>query len=280
MEANTPLTFDLLAQPEYANADLAEAALLIAAEAYPRLSIAEQLDRIEAHCREVSAQTPESATVQERGEILNDYLYRQQGFAGNREDYGDPRNSFLNDVLDRRQGLPITLSVLHVAIGRRLGLDFRGISFPGHFVIRLKAERRIQIIDPFQGGQTLNEAELIQRAGRLVADTDNPRKALLPLLTPADTPSVVVRMLRNLKASYLHREMPEKALGCIGAILRVSPGETHEVRDRALVYERLECHRAAAEDYGRYLALHPDAEDADQIHQRFLQARSHAARLH
>ncbi|MCB1876447.1 MAG: tetratricopeptide repeat protein [Chromatiales bacterium] len=275
-----PLDFDLLSRPDYANADLAESALLIAAEEYPGLSVKAELARVEAHCRAVTEQTPPEASPEERARILSDYLYRQVGFAGNRDDYNDPRNSFLNDVMDRRLGLPITLSVLHVAIGQRLGLDFRGISFPGHFIIRFRTGDRVQIIDPFEGGRILEQKELIKRAGPLVQDAKKPGEALNYWLSPADTPTIVVRMLRNLKASFLRLEKYEKAIRCIDTLLRVSPQEVEEIRDRGLVYERLECHRAAAEDYGRYLAMSPDAEDADQVHQRFLQARSQAARLH
>jgi regulator of sirC expression with transglutaminase-like and TPR domain len=268
----------LLRGPEEA-LDLAEAALLLATDEYPGLDVGGYLARLDALARGARERLAEDADLEETIVGLNRYLFAEQGFAGNTRDYYDPRNSYLNEVLDRRLGIPITLSILYIEIGRRLGLALEGVSFPGHFLVKFSTREGDVVLDPFNGGVPLAEEDLMDRLEETYGEAAAGRAALPPLLRSASKREILVRLLRNLKGIYLRTENYAKALIVTDRILLIEPARTEEWRDRARLNERLECFRAAADDYTRYLALEPHARDAQEITTRLTELKQFVSRL-
>jgi len=246
--------------------------------AYPDLDPApyvRQLDDLAAAVRPrlLPRASPEAAVTELAG-----YLFGECGFRGNQEEYYDPRNSYLNDVLERRTGIPISLSVLLIETGVRLGLGIEGVAFPGHFLVRVAGSRGPVLLDPFFGGRPIGERELLARY-RTFLGSDAP--ALPPeALATADTPGILTRMLRNLLGVYLDRNDHAHALAAAELLLVLVPDSADELRMRGLLYERLECFGAALDDFRRYLELAPGAPDAEQIHERVARLVRIAAAIH
>ncbi len=261
--------------------DLAEAALLLATDEYPELDVAAYLTRLDALARGARERLPEDADLEETIVGLNRYLFMEQGFAGNTRDYYDPRNSYLNEVLDRRLGIPITLSIVYIEVGRRLGLAFEGVSFPGHFLVKFSTREGDVVLDPFHGGVPLAEEDLMDRLEETYGEAAVMRAAaaLPQLLESAGKREILVRLLRNLKGIYLRTEHYAKALAVTDRILLIEPALAEEWRDRARLNERLECFRAAADDYARYLSLEPRARDASEITIRLSELKQFVSRL-
>ena len=258
--------------------DLAEGALLIAKKAYPDLDIGDYLSRIDRLAHGVSERLPAAASETDRILALNRYLFEELGFGPNVEDYYDQRNSFLNDVLERRVGIPISLSVLYIEVGRRVGLPLQGVSFPGHFLVKCKLEQGVVILDPYGSGTSLSLQDLQQRL-RATRGGEVSRAIVAAMLVAADKKQILARMLRNLKGIYLEQGDHNRALSVMDWIVSVIPGDAAEVRDRGLLFLRLEGFRAALRDLERYLALAPSADDAPQIRTRIVELRQTVARL-
>lgn len=258
---------------------VAEAALQIARSEYPALAVERYLARIDAIADAIAPLAPLQAPLQHRIERLNRHLFEDLGFEGNGEDYHNPRNSYLNDVLDRKRGIPITLAVIYMEVGRRLSIPVSGVSFPGHFLVRVDDPACALVLDPFHGGIELDEPQLRERLARVYGErafeTD---LALEPLLRPAGTREILVRMLRNLKGVYAHHGQWSRSLEWVNLIIALEPDAAQEYRDRGIILEKLECHSAAAVDYEAYLRARPDAEDADQVREHLRQARGRAPR--
>src|ERR671929_385219 len=157
----------LLAQDD-ARIDLAHACLMIAQDAYPELALERYLGDIERMAMRLRSRMPQTAGAEERVAALNEFLFEELGYCGNTEEYYDPRNSYLNEVMDRRTGIPITLAVLYIVLGRRIGLPLEGVSFPGHFLVRLRLRARVLVLDPFAGGAPQSEADLRERLARVI----------------------------------------------------------------------------------------------------------------
>ena len=245
--------------------DLAEAALLIAQEEHPELDIAAYLRRLDGLAAAVRARLPAAPTPTEITDTLNRYLFHEEGLSGNEHAYYEPSNSFLNEVLDRKTGIPITLSVIYLEVGRRLGLPLAGVGFPGHFLVKYTGPDGDVVLDPFSGGSTLTHEHLAQKLRAMYGDP-NPFLAQIPrLLAPTGKKEILVRMLRNLKGIYLQQGDFTRALGAIDRILLVDPNLPMEVRDRGAVYRRLGHLQAAVQDFRRYLQLAPNAEDAEAV---------------
>ena len=222
--------------------ELARACLQIAQDAYPGLDIEGYVGELERFATLLRTRFAPQALIEDRIIALNEFLFDDLGFGGNTDDYYDPRNSYLNEVIDRRTGIPITLAVLYMEIGRRIGLPFEGVSFPGHFLVRLPLRGGTLVLDPFSGGVPQPEAELRDRLKRVI-----PRQALggvpvaeLPLdqfLEPANNRQILARLLRNLKGVYRETDQPERLLAVLNRMVVVAPESAAELRDRGFVYQ-------------------------------------------
>jgi len=279
-----PDRFAELMAREEAQIDLARACLLISQDAYPGLDVEGYLGEIERFAARLRGRLQGGRDAEERVVELNQFLFDELGFHGNARDYYDPRNSYLNEVLDRRTGIPLTLSVLYLEVGRRIGLALEGVSFPGHFLVRLPLRGSMLVLDPFSGGEPQSEADLRARLRRVVpAGVTGPVPLeQLPLdqfLEPAGKRQILARLLRNLKGIYRESDKPERLLGVLNRMLMVAPKAHDELRERGLVYQRLECFRAALKDLSDYSSLEPDAPDIDDVRAKVLELSALCARL-
>ena len=274
---------ELLAR-EDVHIDLAHACLMIAEDAYPELDAERYLGDIERMALRLRAKVGKADSPEERVMALNQMLFEELGYRGNTEAYYDPRNSYLNEVMDRRTGIPITLAVLYIALGRRIGLPLEGVSFPGHFLVRLRLRGGMLVLDPFDGGAPLGVDELRERLRRVVPKglTEGVPVHELPLdqfLEPATPRQILARVLRNLKAIYRETDKPEQLLAVLNRMLVVAPGASGELRDRGILYQRLECYRAALADLSGYLAREPEAADFEEVRSRMMEVSALCARL-
>jgi regulator of sirC expression with transglutaminase-like and TPR domain len=257
---------------------LAEVALLVAEAQRSGVDIDDQLGRLDDIARGVSERLPPDADAVQTVLAMNQHIFHELGFSGAGADYYDPRNSFLDEVLTTRRGIPITLAILYIDVGRQLGLDLHGVAFPGHFLVRCEMEDGVVIIDPYGGGATLDREDLQSRLresrnGEVADDT------LDEMLVPASPRDIAARMLRNLKAIHLRAKHYDLALPILDWLVEIVPDDAVELRDRGRVFEHLECFRAAVGDYARYLEQVPDAEDNDAIRSRVVDLQRAAARL-
>jgi len=281
---NPPDRFAELMARDEAEIDLARACLMIAADAYPGLDVDGYLGEIERLAVRLRGRLPPGGGAEERVVALNRFLFDDLGYSGNAGDYYDPRNSYLNEVLDRRTGIPITLSVLYLEIGRRVGLELEGVSFPGHFLVRLRVRGAILVLDPFSGGEALAEADLRERLQRVIpegAAGGLPVDALPldPFLEPAGKRQILARLLRNLKGIYRHADQPQRLLEVLNRMLVVAPEAHGELRERGLLYQRMECYRAALKDLQDYSALASEAPDIDDVRAKLVELSAQCARL-
>jgi regulator of sirC expression with transglutaminase-like and TPR domain len=244
-----------------AGQSLAPAALTIARVEYPALDALPYLHRLE-RMGEAAAGRLERRTdarLDARIAVLNAYLYEELGFSGNRDRYDDPRNSFLNEVLDRRTGIPISLAVIYIEIGRRAGLELEGINFPGHFLVRALADGGADdlIIDPFHSGALLSEIDCRQLLRQHLGEESAYDRALLATATRQQ---IVVRMLVNLKRLYVRMRSFPQARFIANLLLAVDPSALSELRDRGLLAYHMEDFTAALRDLETYLRLLPRAD--------------------
>jgi regulator of sirC expression with transglutaminase-like and TPR domain len=264
--------------------DLALACLMVAQDAYPSLDPERYLGEIERMALRLRARMPQSCGAEERIVALNQFLFEDLGFCGNAHEYYDPRNSYLNDVIERRTGIPITLSIVYMEVGRRVGLPLEGVSFPGHFLVRVRVRGGVLVLDPFAGGAPQSEAELRARLKRVIPEgvaSDVP-VAELPLdqfLEPASKRQILARVLRNLKGIYRETDKPERLLEVLNRMLVVTPDAHAELRDRGYVYQRLECWRPALQDLTDYLDREPDAPDLDDVRVKMMELTALCARM-
>ena len=243
--------------------DLLPAALAIARVEYPALEAQPYIDRIEemgvraaGRLGELSVHSSEAITA------FNEYLYEEEGFAGNRAQYEDPRNSFLNEVIDRRTGIPLTLAVIYLEVARRAGLTISGVNFPGHFLLRSVpgAIGQELIIDPFHGGALLSEFDCRQLLRNHLGDEAAFDSSLL---APATRHDIIVRMLVNLKRLYVRMRSFPQARFVSTLLLSADPSATSELRDRGLLAYHLEDFSSALKDLEEYLRLSPNEEQGD-----------------
>jgi regulator of sirC expression with transglutaminase-like and TPR domain len=280
--------------------DLAIAALLMARIEYPKLDSGPYLDRLDDIGREAKlrveaaahpgADTPPRVDPDRYAQViaLNDYLFGELRFVGNEVRYEDPRNSFLNEVLDRRTGIPITLALVYLEIARRAGVHVVGINFPGHFLLRCPARRGLTysedlIIDAFHGGALLSEdacKTLLERHAGEDAVFDS------QLLVRATKPQILIRMLVNLKRLYVSMHSFPQALDVTQLLLAINPSATSELRDRGLLAYNLNNYAAALRDLQKYLQLSgsggsddADAEDHAKIWEHVKALRRRVASL-
>jgi len=259
---------------------LAEACLLIAEDAYPDLDVPRYLSAIEALAAKVRSRLPGDAFAEQKVVVLNRYLFNELRYCGNVGDYYDPRNSYLNEVLERKTGVPITLAILYMEVGRRLGLRLQGVSFPGHFLVKLRVSGGQLVLDPFSGGEAQSESDLRGRLAQVVGSREVDDAPISQFLEPATPRQILARVLRNLKGIYLQAGDAQKTLDVMQRMVLVAPDAAEEVRDRGLAYFRLEGYRAALTDLEDYLKRRPRANDAADIREKISVSRQMCSRLH
>lgn len=278
--------------------NLAEAALWIAKDAYPGLEIEPYLHRLDVHAtairsspagrayrdlmRKSSAVMPGEETGVAAGkqdtdgggatkdaarrailEAFNDYLFNDLGFHGNRENYYDPRNSYLNDVLDRRTGLPITLSVVYLEIGWRLDLPLVGIGLPGHFIVAWhEPGEPLLFVDPFSGGAVLSVHDCQDRVNELFGQ---PIRLQREWLQPVEPHTILMRMLNNLKGLFLRLNMVDRAIPVVEKQIILNPTDAEGTRDLGVLHAQAGRRWEALSYLERYLALRPNAADMEQV---------------
>jgi regulator of sirC expression with transglutaminase-like and TPR domain len=261
------------------NVSLAEGALLIAAEEYDELDVDAYLSRIDEMGATLHRRLRSDISATEALLALNRYVFEELGFHGNPQDYYDPRNSYLNEVVDRRLGIPITLAILYIAIGRRIGLQLHGVSFPSHFLVKCTLRDGAVILDPYAHGASLGLDDLKQRLHALAKDLPIDDKLMKGMLAAAAPHDVFARILRNLRAIHLSKGERLKALGASSRILTLLPYAAEEYRDRAQIYLDLECFRAALSDFRSYLRMKPEAADSAVVSRHIAELEPLAARL-
>ncbi len=243
--------------------DLAKAALYIAQEAYPELAPDEYLNALDVMAEEVQDRLPSQNYPLRIIQTINQYLYDDLEFTGNRANYNDPRNSFLNDVIERRTGIPITLSLVYLEIARRINFPMEGVGMPGHFLIRPCVAQMSIFVDAFNRGEIL----FAEDCQKLLSQIYGESIELKPeFLVPVTHRQFLTRMLTNLKMIYLQQQEWEKALAVVERILLLFP-LPEELRDRGILYYHLSNWTAASEDLSEYLMRVPNAKDAPAIQQ-------------
>lgn len=271
----TPLAYFSSLVADDAGFALFEAAVSIAQDEYPQLDPLGVLAEVDALAERLRRRLPADAPPLQRLRLLNRYFFHELGFAGNVNDYYDARNSYVNDVLVRRRGIPITLALLYVELATQVGLTARGVSFPGHFLVKLRLPRGEVIIDPFSG-RSLSREELDERLAPyrrqhgLIGDDEVPLGLFLQAAAPRE---VVARMLRNLKEIHRTAEDWPRLLAVQQRLVVLLPQIWEERRDRALVLAELGRHADAADDLEVYLRQRARADDAAALRERLLELR-------
>lgn len=241
--------------------DLLEAALLIAEVEYPRLDRGVYRARIEEMAQEAAVGFAADTLAQLVQ--LNRLLFQKLGFHGNREDYYDPRNSYLNEVLERRTGIPITLSLVYIEVGRRMGLPLVGVGMPGHFLVGCP-DRFDLFVDAFEGGRLLTRSDCAEKF-RALHPGEPFRPEYLATVTPRQ---FLTRMLSNLVEIYLRAGRYAKALPMLERIVVLNPDDPEWLRRRAMLHVALKNYAAAAQDLERYLVAAPDDPARDELAQQ------------
>lgn len=267
--------FESLAAGPDSGIDLAEAALWIAAESRPELDVGGALRALDALAERARPAVAAATREEDRVRALNRVLFEEEGFHGNREDYYQPENSDLGLVLERRTGIPITLSIVYVEVAQRLGLHATGVGFPGHYLAKVVGAREI-VVDAFEG-RTLDEGECGERLRAVLGPEARFDRSYLRAATHKET---LARILSNLKQIHVSRGDPGRALACSERILLLAPDAPLELRDRGLLYAELEAFRAADEDLTRFLSLAPDHPSAAAVARRLEAIRRRVRSLH
>lgn len=247
-----------------AQIDLAKAALHLAQEEYPQLEIATYLHRLDTMAAEVGDRLPAERYPLRVIQVINQYLYDELGFSGNTKEYYDPRNSYLNDVLERRTGIPITLSLVYLELARRIDFPMVGVGMPGHFLIRPAVEKMGILVDPFQGGEVLFPADCEDRLQQIYGRAMPLQPEFLAAISPRH---FLARILTNLKGIYLNQNDASRMLAAIERILLLFPDAVIEQRDRGILYYQAGRWTEATQDLSNYLLHAPTATDAGFIRQ-------------
>lgn len=254
---------DIVGLPE-GGFGLAEAALILARDEYPELVPQDYLSRLGEYADILKSRVDigPGAVRGEAVSAMNELLFDELGFTGNRVDYYNPRNSYLNEVMDRKLGIPITLAVLYLEVAHLAGMPLAGVAFPGHFLVKYRGSRGEITIDPFSRGAVLGEPELNRLLARAFGK-EAPRIRDAPqLLAACGKKQILLRMLRNLKSIYETQDDQDRMLRVLNRILQLVPDSPPELRDRAALLEKLECYHSALVDLDRFRRHVPDA-DAD-----------------
>ena len=256
--------------------DIVEAALLVAAEEYPDLDVDRELGRIRLIAAEGARRVHTLSNPFARLDGLRVYLYEELGFKGNTDEYSDPRNCFLNQVLDRRLGIPLTLSILFNEVANSSGFEAFGVALPGHFVSRVHDDGRDILVDTFHGGEVITEEDCKQLVART---TGRPSLFRREMLSGSDERGMLARLLLNVKHMYVERGEYARALAAVERLLMLKPGDAKEVRDRGFLQARMGRTDAAIVDLEAYLTHSPDAPDKDSVQGRVAWLKRRQAEL-
>jgi regulator of sirC expression with transglutaminase-like and TPR domain len=266
----TPLQYFAALVAEDQGLALTEAAISVAQDEHPNLDAQAVLSEIDELARRLQRRMPDDAAALQRLRMLNQYFFSELGFCGNVNDYYDPRNSYLHQVLATRRGIPVTLALLYMEIASQLGLPARGVSFPGHFLVKMRLPKGEVVIDPFSG-RSLSREELDERLAPyrrrqgLVGDHEVP---LGLFLQAASSREVLARLLRNLKEIHRSAQDWARLLAVQQRLVVLLPDAWEERRDRGLAYAELGQPLLAVDDLDAYLGHCPDAADAAQLLER------------
>jgi regulator of sirC expression with transglutaminase-like and TPR domain len=252
----------LIRQPE-AQFSLAEAALCIAWEDQGSTDVAAALQELDALAHAARERIQNIDNARQTIADLNGYLFAELGFCGNYSDYDNPHNSFLDHVLRTRSGLPITLCIIYMEIGWRLGLPLVGVALPGHFLARYTTSQADLFIDPFNQGRLWSQSECTRHIRQTYSNLSE--SLLHTLLQAPGKRAILARMLRNLKHTYLARAEAVRALAAIERLLLIDPHDADERRNRGLLRAQLGQNHSALEDLDSYASLAPDAPDLPQV---------------
>ena len=265
------------ASREDASIDVAAAALAIARTQYPLLDMPHYLERLEALARRVRSRMRSHPTARETIALLNRVLFDEDGLRGNREDYYDPRNSFLNDVLDRKLGIPITLSVVYMDVARRVGFPVAGTGMPGHFLLKhFDVGAGEIVIDAFNRGRIVGRTECQRQLDEIYSGQVELRPEFLKAVSHRE---ILTRVLNNLRQIYFTQKNYRKGLVIFDLLLAIPPLCPELLRERGLVRLSLDQVLGAAQDLGAYLQARPCAEDSDDVRETLAMLRQLLARL-
>lgn len=253
--------------------DLAKAALYLAMEEYPQLEPEEYLNTLETMAMEVRERLPAGHYPLRIIQTINHYLYQDLGFAGNSVDYYDPRNSFINEVIDRRTGIPITLALVYLEVAKRINFPMVGIGMPGHFLIRPDFEEAGIYVDAFSQGELLFPEDCQARLAQIYGQ---PVEMQPEFLSPVTSRQILSRMLGNLKAIYLNQGDTLRMISTVERILLLFPEELLELRDRGILYYQVGRWTEASRDLELYLTRLPQAKDAATIRRLLERIRSNS----
>ncbi len=258
---------------------LFEAALSIAQDEDPALDLTACMVELDKLANQLKRRLPSDVGQIPKLRLLNQFFYQELGFAGNVNDYYDPNNSYLHKVLLSRRGIPISLAVIYMELAQQVGLNVRGISFPGHFLMKLSVKNGDIILDPFNGA-SLSREELEERLEPyFLQPQDSASLPMASLLEDAQPRVILVRMLRNLKALYAEQPRWQQFLNVQQRLVVLLPDEISERRDRGLAFANLDYPQAALQDLEAYLVRCPDASDAELLRDRLSDLRAATRKL-
>ena len=258
---------------------LFEAALSIAQDDDPSMDLNQCLLEVDKFAIRLQRRLPADIAPIPKLRLLNNFFYQELGFAGNLNDYYNPDNSYLHKVLASRRGIPISLAVIYMELASQIGLNVKGISFPGHFLMKLSVNSGDIILDPFNG-TSLSREELEERLEPYFSRGHHPSEpSLATYLADATSRTILVRMLRNLKSLFAEQPHWRQFLNVQQRLVILLPDEISERRDRGLAYANLDCPQAALNDIEAYLAECPNAPDAHLLLQRLPHLRAASRKL-
>ena len=270
MSTRSRKTFHQLVTLPDSAVPLAEAALILACEEYPQLEISPYLDILDNMADIAQQKLRPADSPVETVKKINAVLFENFGFRGATEDYYDPRNSFFNDVLDRRIGIPITLSTVYMEVSRRLNFPIAGVGLPGHFIVKYWDRREEFFLDPFNRGEILTRDDCRDRLYERYGDSIEFDERLLARVTNRQ---ILWRMLNNLKEIYLKAHAFDKGLAIVDMMLMVDPEEIPQYRDRGLLRLQLRQFEGASRDLEHYLRHSAGADDREEIENHLKELR-------
>ncbi len=265
----------MMHRPEHA-IELARTALLVAAESDPNVDVERSLKTLDAWAGELAGRFEPGWNNLQKLARLRSYVFEELGFRGDRLDYYSPSNSLLHEVLERRRGIPVTLAIVMLEIGWRVGIPFEGVGFPGHFLVRLTGEPKDLLLDPYQRGMSVHEEDcrhMLQETTGGAMEFDR------ELIASVGKRDMIVRLLRNLKNAWLRRGDDAQALAAVDRLLVLHPDDAGEVRDRGLLLFRLSRWPEALAALQDYLRRTPEAPDRAEVERHITHLRQLLAQL-